>query len=61
MLRAIAEIAFQKQIDCQISMEQKMACGIGTCLGCVIKTKDGYKKVCGDGPVFNAKEIIWQG
>jgi dihydroorotate dehydrogenase electron transfer subunit len=60
MLKAVTDIAFQKKIDCQLSMEQHMACGIGTCLGCVIKTKDGYKKVCDEGPVFNAEEIIWQ-
>jgi len=60
MLRAVAEIAFQKKIDCQVSMEARMACGIGTCLGCVIKTKDGYKKVCDQGPVFDSKEIIWK-
>ena len=59
MLRAISEIAWQKKIDCQISMEARMACGIGTCLGCVIKTKNGYKKVCDDGPVFDASEIVW--
>jgi len=41
-------------------MEARMACGIGTCLGCVIKTKSGYKKVCKDGPVFDSKEIEWQ-
>ncbi|MBU1026825.1 MAG: dihydroorotate dehydrogenase electron transfer subunit [Candidatus Margulisbacteria bacterium] len=60
MLKAIADISFQKKIDCQVSMEERMACGIGTCLGCVVKTKDGYKKVCDDGPVFDSKEIIWQ-
>ncbi|MFC1511166.1 dihydroorotate dehydrogenase electron transfer subunit [Candidatus Margulisiibacteriota bacterium] len=60
MLRAITEITSQKKIDCQVSMEQKMACGIGTCLGCVIKTKSGYKKVCDDGPVFDSKEIAWE-
>lgn len=60
MLKAVADIAAQKKIACQVSMEARMACGIGTCLGCVIKTKDGYKKVCNDGPVFNSKEIIWQ-
>ena len=59
MLRAISDLAFQKKIDCQVSMEQKMACGIGTCLGCVIQTKDGYKKVCDEGPVFDGKDIIW--
>jgi len=60
MLHAIADIAFQRQIACQVSMEQKMACGIGTCLGCVIKTRAGYQKVCTDGPVFDAKEILWK-
>jgi dihydroorotate dehydrogenase electron transfer subunit len=60
MLKAVADLAFQKKIDSQLSMEQKMACGIGTCLGCVIKTTKGYQKVCDDGPVFNAKEIVWQ-
>jgi len=59
MLKAIAEIAFQKKIDCQVSMEARMACGIGTCLGCVINTTKGYQKVCDDGPVFDAKEIVW--
>jgi dihydroorotate dehydrogenase electron transfer subunit len=59
MLRAVTDIAFQNKIDCQVSMEQKMACGIGTCLGCVIKTNSGYQKVCSDGPVFNSKEIVW--
>lgn len=60
MLKAITDIAFQNKIDCQLSMEQKMACGIGTCLGCVIKTKTGYQKVCSDGPVFKGNDIIWQ-
>ncbi|MFA6549200.1 MAG: dihydroorotate dehydrogenase electron transfer subunit, partial [Candidatus Margulisiibacteriota bacterium] len=60
MLHAIADIAYQKQIDCQVSMEAYMACGIGTCLGCVIETRGGYKKVCDEGPVFDAKEIIWK-
>jgi dihydroorotate dehydrogenase electron transfer subunit len=59
MLKAVVDMAFQKKIDCQVSMEQHMACGIGTCLGCVIKTKEGYKKVCDDGPVFDANEIIF--
>ncbi|NQT29103.1 MAG: dihydroorotate dehydrogenase electron transfer subunit [Candidatus Saganbacteria bacterium] len=60
MLQIIADISFQKKVSCQISMEAYMACGIGTCLGCVVKTKDGYKKVCDEGPVFKAEEIIWQ-
>ncbi|MBN2057263.1 MAG: dihydroorotate dehydrogenase electron transfer subunit [Candidatus Saganbacteria bacterium] len=60
MLKAVTDIAFQKKIPAQVSMEQRMACGIGTCLGCVIGTKNGYKKVCDDGPVFNSEELIWQ-
>jgi len=60
MLRAISEIAYQKRIDCQISTEEHMACGIGACKGCPTKTKSGLKMVCKDGPVFDAKEIIWE-
>lgn len=43
----------------QISMEMRMACGIGVCLGCTIRTKSGPKEVCKDGPVFNLDEVIW--
>ena len=60
MLKYIAEISAQKGISCQISMEEKMACGLGGCLGCAVKIKSGYKMVCKDGPIFDAKEIIWQ-
>ena len=37
-----------------------MACGLGVCYGCSIKTKDGMKKVCRDGPVFNMKDVVWE-
>ncbi|OGC03067.1 hypothetical protein A3H38_05120 [candidate division WOR-1 bacterium RIFCSPLOWO2_02_FULL_46_20] len=60
MLKAVAKISAKNKLNCQVLMEARMACGIGTCLGCVIKTKAGYKKVCDDGPVFDSKEIIWQ-
>lgn len=46
------------QINCQISFEQFMGCGMGYCCGCTIQTKHGYKKVCKDGPVFNITEIF---
>ncbi|OGB90492.1 hypothetical protein A2625_00580 [candidate division WOR-1 bacterium RIFCSPHIGHO2_01_FULL_53_15] len=59
MLKAVAEIAQQKKIDCQISMEERMACGIGACKGCATKTAGGYRTVCKHGPVLDAKEIIW--
>jgi dihydroorotate dehydrogenase electron transfer subunit len=60
MLKVVAEIAFQKKIECQVSLEEKMACGIGACMGCAVKTRTGYKKVCDDGPVFDSKEIVWE-
>jgi len=44
-------------VDCQVSFEQFMGCGLGVCCVCVIKTKQGYKKVCKDGPVFNIRDI----
>lgn len=42
----------------QFSLESYMACGVGACLGCVVQTKNGYRKVCSDGPVFEASEVI---
>ena len=64
MLRAIKELAAQKQIPCYISLEERMACGIGACLACVCQTKnvDGHSnvhnaRVCKDGPVFKAEEV----
>lgn len=44
----------------QISMEERMGCGVGICVGCTIETKNGFKRVCKEGPVFNADEIIWK-
>ncbi|MBC7094882.1 dihydroorotate dehydrogenase [Thermococcus sp.] len=43
-----------------ISLEENMGCGIGVCEGCPVKTKDGIKFVCKDGPLFNASEVIWE-
>jgi len=69
MMRKIVEISLDAHIDCQVSLEERMACGIGACLGCVckIKTKDKkedkvkykYKRVCVDGPVFKGSEVVW--
>jgi len=42
-------------------MEQRMGCAMGVCLGCVVMTKNGYQRVCRDGPVFQADEMIWDG
>ena len=64
MLRAIKKYAEEKQIEAYISLEERMACGVGACLGCVCKTtkKDDHShvnnaRVCTDGPVFEAKEV----
>ena len=46
--------------DGQISMEERMGCGVGICVGCSIETKRGIKRVCKEGPVFDADEIIWK-
>lgn len=63
MLKFLSMYADEKNIPCQVSMEERMACGIGACVGCVVQIKDGdgwtYKKVCKDGPVFDSKEVCW--
>ena len=68
-LKKVVEVSLEAHIDCQVSLEERMACGIGACLGCVckIKTKDKkedkvkyeYKRVCVDGPVFRGSEVVW--
>jgi dihydroorotate dehydrogenase electron transfer subunit len=60
MMRAVAEIAKRENIACWLSLESFMACGIGVCYGCSVNTIDGYKRVCKDGPVFEANSIIWE-
>ena len=64
MLRALKAYAAEHDMDCFISMEERMACGIGACLACVCKTKDkdahsnvNNKRICKEGPVFDAKEV----
>jgi dihydroorotate dehydrogenase electron transfer subunit len=59
MLKEICRLAKQYNFPAQISLEEHMACGIGACLGCVVNTTDGYKRVCKEGPVFDAGNILW--
>lgn len=59
MLKKISEFSLKHNIFCQVSLEQRMGCGIGACQGCVIKGKDKYLRVCKEGPVFKAGEIDW--
>lgn len=57
MMQKVSKIASEKNITCEVSLEENMACGVGACLGCVVKTKSGFKTVCKDGPVFRGKEV----
>jgi dihydroorotate dehydrogenase electron transfer subunit len=61
MLERLADIVKEKGVRAYISLETRMACGLGVCLGCSVKKNDGsgYITVCRDGPVFNAEEVIW--
>ncbi len=55
MLRALSELG----IEGQFSFEERMGCGFGGCMGCTHKTKQGYKRICLEGPVLHKQEIIW--
>lgn len=59
MLAAVSEVAEQYDVPAQVSLDEYMACGIGACLGCAVRTKSGIKLICTDGPVFDSKELIW--
>ena len=60
MMKAVARIARARGIDCEVSLENMMACGLGACLCCVEKTVDGNTCVCTEGPVFNINRLTWQ-
>ena len=53
----LKKYANSKGIDCEVSLENSMACGIGACLCCVADTDEGHKCVCKEGPVFHAKDL----
>ena len=59
MMKAIAHICQESNINCEVSLENVMACGIGACLCCVEKTIRGNRCACTDGPVFNIDELTW--
>ena len=59
MMMAVARYARENGIACEVSLENKMACGLGACLCCVEDTKEGHKCVCTDGPVFSIDELKW--
>ena len=59
MMKAVADWAAERGIPAQLSMEQRMGCGYGTCVLCTIDTVDGRLKVCSDGPVFTREQLGW--
>ena len=65
MLKSVALIAERHRIPCQVSLEAYMACGVGACLGCVVKGRNhteetpDYRCVCKDGPVFDSLQLLW--
>ena len=60
MMMAVARYAAHAGIECEASLENMMACGLGACLCCVEKTTEGNLRVCKDGPVFNINQLLWQ-
>ena len=64
MMEAVARIAAERGVPCQVSLETPMACGIGICFSCVARVRDAdgtwdYKRTCVEGPIFDAARIEW--
>jgi dihydroorotate dehydrogenase electron transfer subunit len=59
MLKSVAGLARARGVESQLSLEEHMSCGIGACLGCVVKTGAGLKRVCKEGPVFKGRDLNW--
>lgn len=60
MMMAVAKYAKSHDINCEVSLENTMACGVGACLCCVENTAEGHLCVCKEGPVFNINKLLWQ-
>ena len=65
MLRAVSRLAEQFRVPAELSMDEHMCCGVGVCLACVIRVRSGdgweYQRSCTEGPVFDARQIVWEG
>jgi NAD(P)H-flavin reductase len=61
MLRAAAEKCRAARVPCYVSLERRMACGTGACLGCTVETLHGSRRCCADGPIFGAEEVFFTG
>lgn len=59
LMRIVAGMAADAGAECQVSLERRMACGVGACLSCVVDTRAGKRRCCVDGPVFDASEVVW--
>ncbi len=59
MLKTLARMCHAAGVPLFVSLEERMACGIGACLGCAVRTTQGTRRACRDGPVFRAEEVIW--
>jgi dihydroorotate oxidase B, electron transfer subunit (EC 1.3.3.1) len=57
MIKELKKIIQNTSLPCYVAVEERMACGVGACLGCVIETKEGLKRVCTEGPVFEIGEL----
>jgi dihydroorotate dehydrogenase electron transfer subunit len=61
MMKALHAVATARKALLKVSLEERMACGFGGCMGCVIPTVNGHRRVCVDGPVFDSREVDWDG
>lgn len=61
MLEIVASDCLDSGVAAWVSLEERMACGIGACRGCAVMTKNGYQRVCSDGPVFSVEEVFLHG
>jgi dihydroorotate dehydrogenase electron transfer subunit len=67
MLHAVAKVASRRGLPAQVSLDPWMGCGVGTCLGCVVRMQRAgqdrpkYRCACTEGPVFDAREVLWPG
>lgn len=59
LMRIVAGQAADAGVFCEVSLEKRMACGVGACLSCVVDTTEGKRRACVDGPVFPAQKVVW--
>lgn len=59
MMKAVSKLCLDAGVDTYISLEKRMACGVGACLGCVVETVRGKERSCLEGPVFKAEDVLW--